>query len=258
MDEGKWITLKDGRRIFLKPKKIETSATNDYMNAKLRGMAGIESKYMVLSDEEFDRYSQECREQLDENDIQNANDEYVHKLGCNAINNGVQKYGDDYINHRNELGDKITDTITSLDNLTTQYEIKKDLVTHRFVFNNYLENVYGKKITDVDFNKIDTNKYHSFEEVFADRLNDKYIGSEVEAQRFLSTSTSIDKNLTKQVTNVMMKINVPKGNTGYFTGNSSESELILPRKTKLKLKKAYIQKIDGWNKLVIEYDARTK
>lgn len=36
MEEGKWITLKDGRRILLKPKPIVLNDTNVYMNSKLR------------------------------------------------------------------------------------------------------------------------------------------------------------------------------------------------------------------------------
>lgn len=36
MSEGKWITLKDGRRILLKPKSIEMKDTNFYMNDAIR------------------------------------------------------------------------------------------------------------------------------------------------------------------------------------------------------------------------------
>lgn len=35
-EEGKWITLKDGRRILLKPKNTEMKDTNFYMNNKIR------------------------------------------------------------------------------------------------------------------------------------------------------------------------------------------------------------------------------
>lgn len=37
MQEGKWITLKDGRHILLKPKEIKMNDTNVYVNNMLRG-----------------------------------------------------------------------------------------------------------------------------------------------------------------------------------------------------------------------------
>lgn len=37
MQEGKWITLKDGRHILLKPKPIVMNDTNVYVNNMLRG-----------------------------------------------------------------------------------------------------------------------------------------------------------------------------------------------------------------------------
>lgn len=36
MEEGKWITLKDGRRILLKPKQVNINEANKYMSDKIR------------------------------------------------------------------------------------------------------------------------------------------------------------------------------------------------------------------------------
>lgn len=52
MNEGKWITLRDGRHILLKPKEFKMNDTNFYMNNKIRGkkQTGEETQDQIKRD----------------------------------------------------------------------------------------------------------------------------------------------------------------------------------------------------------------
>ena len=138
MDEGKWITLKDGRRIFLKPKKIETNTTNDYMNAKLRSMAGVK----VENNEEK---AQEHTEATDEeiNKMQQQSDEIYNNYDRDKISD-LNKYTSGYgyykditraLERNKGNADKIFEgdkkIVKSIDDLTEKMALEKDTILYR-------------------------------------------------------------------------------------------------------------------------------
>ena len=108
--------------------------------------------------------------------------------------------------------------------------------------NDYLENVFG--ITDLGIN----NKIKI--------LNENYSGAIFNNKGFTSTSTIEGHNMfirDYSKAPVVMKIDIDKGFSGYFADNYPESELILPRNTRMRFEKAVVEKIYGVERIVLYY-----
>ncbi len=66
MNNGKWITLKDGRRILIKPKQVVIKDTNFYMNNTIRGKNNNDKKFQ-LSNENIDKLIESSISEWDDN-----------------------------------------------------------------------------------------------------------------------------------------------------------------------------------------------
>lgn len=198
----------------------------------------------VYQETDLDYYiemSNKAKKRLTSEERASINNSYVNTKTSYEINKILNEI-DDLSEFESEGGAMLFDAVKALDKATTSLKIPNDIRVFRTVKNDYLENVFG--ITDLGIN----NKIKI--------LNENYSGTIFNNKGFTSTSTIEGHNMfirDYSKAPVVMKIDIDKGFTGYFADNYPESELILPRNTRMRFEKAVVEKIYGVERIVLYY-----
>lgn len=198
----------------------------------------------VYQETDLDYYiemSNKAKKRLTSEERASINNSYVNTKTSYEINKILNEI-DDLSEFESEGGAILFDAVKALDKATTSLKIPNDIRVFRTVKSDYLENVFG--ITDLGIN----NKIKI--------LNENYSGSIFNNKGFTSTSTIEGHNMfirDYSKAPVVMKIDIDKGFTGYFADNYPESELILPRNTRMRFEKAVAEKIYGVERIVLYY-----
>ena len=227
MNEKRWVTLKDGRRILI----------NDYMNDMIRNSVNKydDSNFKYLPedyDEAYDKYnemSEESYNNLSNEDIYLIQDNYIGKEDSWIFNEQLRE--DDMSNKK---------LIGAMDRACLSYTAKEDMASSRAVSFDYLRNAYG----------LDIQRYGDFDRSQIANQMKQFIGSELSSKSYTSVSLNESGNGMFGNLAVKMKINMPKGTKMYVADNVGEFEAILGRNKKMVLKKVGFQesKIKGFEK----------
>src|SRR5699024_2037522 len=122
-------------------------------------------------------------------------------------------------------------TIKYLDKVINQNTIDDDILVTRYISGEALENII-KQNTVLESLDLDAASDNVFK------------GGEITFTNKAYTSTSLMPDNEYLMSMIDMKIEIPKGSKGYVTDNFEETELILPRDTKLGIRKLSV-KDDG-------------
>lgn len=224
LDEAFTVQEQTGNKVFLNGKEIKQDKDNkrkqnaemkkeenkfktNYLSDKL-DEDEFHDKFWEMSDQSYDKLSPEDRKII--------NSDYVGNEESTWINSTVREHGND------NLSDKRKEQVDALDRATHTYKHDEDLTVKRFDQGDMLTNVY----------KIDTSLDR---EEIANEMK-KHIGEIRDEKGFISASLDEAGNGYWDNLLVHSEINIPKGSDMYVTENLRESEIILPRNSKLELK----------------------
>lgn len=201
---------------------------------------GKEVIYNQISQDQYTELSEKC-EMINQENIELINDIYVKQYESTIINDMFREFGDEAYEEFKKAGRyDFYDVSKALDKATNSYQLEENIRAYRYVLNDYIENVYNINPEFVE--ELD---------LIVEGLQG-YVGSVIEANGFTSTSTSLRNNEFTEYP-VLMVLDIDEGFTGYFANNVDESELILPRNTKMELIDVDIDEVDGVEKLVFHY-----
>lgn len=164
-----------------------------------------------------------------EGDTMDGYEEWGYIGGYNGIKINKHYYGalEDY----ESLTKSDEKTIKFLDKVIDQNKINEDIVVTRYISGQALEDIIKQNtiLESLDLNQASENIFKGGEIAFTNKAY---------------TSTSLLPGNEYLMSMIDMKIEVPKGSKGYITDNFEETEMILPRNTKLGIRKMTV-KDDG-------------
>ena len=161
-----------------------------------------------MTNREFDQESVIANFFLPDEDLKIIERDYVKNTNSQVFNNKLRMFGPMGLNEEEiQLYNALMRAINS--NRT-----KENYLVHRFVWNDYLENVFNfKPSSDI---------YYNF------MMIKNQIGSRKIEKGFMSCYMTENHLIVR---NIQLEIKIPKGTRAYITRNTEESEIILPCNT---------------------------
>ena len=187
--------------------------------------------FKQINDMEFDKHSGDSNKGISEHDLNIIEKLYVRNLYSREFNRILRLYGPMGLDEEGiELYQALMEAINS-------YKTPQNFLVHRFVKDDYLENVFNFKPSNALFNLT---------------MIRKQIGTRKIEKGFMSCYMT-NRHVVKG--NIQLEIKIPKGTRAYITKNACESEIILPCNTVYEitganLKSNFIQ----INATIINYD----
>ena len=174
-------------------------------------------KFKEMTNGEFDQESVIANTFIPKEDLIIIERDYVKNKNSQVFNNKLRMLGPMGLNEEEiQLYNALMRAINS--NRT-----KEDYLVHRFVWNNYLENVFNfKPSSDIYYNLM---------------MIKNQIGSRKIEKGFMSCYMTKNHVIVR---NIQLEIEIPKGTRAYITRNKEESEIILPCNTEYEVKGAKI------------------
>lgn len=164
-----------------------------------------------------------------EGDTMDGYEEWGYIGGYNGIKINKHYYG--ALEEYEGLTKSDEKTIKYLDKVIDQNTIDDDIIVTRYISGDALEDIIKQNVVleDLDMNQASENIFE---------------GGEITFENKGYTSTSLMPGNEYLMSMIDMKVEIPKGSKGYVTDNFEESELILPRNTKLGIREMTV-KDDG-------------
>lgn len=164
-----------------------------------------------------------------EGDTMDGYEEWGYIGGYNGIKINKHYYG--ALEEYEGLTKSDEKTIKFLDKVIDQNTIDDDIIVTRYISGDALEDIIKQNavLEDLDMNQASSNVFEGGTITFENRGY---------------TSTSLMPGNEYLMSMIDMKVEIPKGTKGYVTDNFEESELILPRNTRLGIREMTV-KDDG-------------
>ena len=177
----------------------------------------VKKNFKEMTNREFDQESVIANFFLPVEDLKIIERDYVKNTNSQVFNNKLRMFGPMGLNEEEiQLYNALMRAIYS--NRT-----KENYLVHRFVWNDYLENVFNfKPSSDI---------YYNF------MMIKNQIGSRKIEKGFMSCYMTENHLIVR---NIQLEIKIPKGTRAYITRNKAESEIILPCNTEYEVKGAKV------------------
>ena len=173
--------------------------------------------FKEMTNQEFYQESVIANFFLPDEDLKIIERDYVKNINSQVFNNKLRMFGPMGLNEEE------IQLYTALMRAINSNRTKENYLVHRFVWNDYLENVFNfKPSSDIYYNLM---------------MIKNQIGSRKIEKGFMSCYMTENYLIVR---NIQLEIKIPKGTRAYITRNKAESEIILPCNTEYEVKGAEV------------------